>query len=233
VGDAIINQVEQVTSRPWIYLALLVLAAVDAFLPVVPSETAVITAGVFAATGEPNVFLVIAAAAFGAYIGDHVSYFVGRFARQRWERRRTNGPGPQEAPDVVAAAPGARGRAGARRRAAIDWAGRTLTRRGGLILVVGRYIPGGRTAVTLTCGAVGYPLRLFSSFDAFGAVTWGIYCTMLGYVGGKAFEQNLLAGVLLGLGLALSITILVEVVRRYRRHRVTEEAAEPVDRAVR
>jgi membrane-associated protein len=212
VGGAIGDLVDQVMSSPWIYLALLVLAAVDGFLPLVPSETAVITAGVFAVTGEPNVFLVIAMAALGAYTGDHVSYFVGRFARDRWRRRRAE----------------SRSR---RRRAALDWAARMLARRGGLILVVARYIPGGRTAVTLTTGAVGYPLRLFSSFDAIGAVSWGIYCTMIGYLGGKAFERDPLRGVLLGLGVALAITIVTEVTHQYRRRR-SARAASPDDRAM-
>lgn len=216
--------VNQAMDSPWIYLALLVLAALDAVVPLVPSETAVITAGVFAATGEPNVFLVVAAAAAGAYTGDHVSYFIGRNARGRWRRRRQGRSGPPEGRV-------ARGRAGSRRRAALDWARRTLAQRGALVLVVARYIPGGRTAVTLTTGAVGYPLRLFSSFDALGAVSWGIYCTLIGYLGGRAFEHNPVAGLLVGLAVAVSITILVELVRRYRQRHAHRPAAEPADRA--
>jgi membrane-associated protein len=212
---AIVDLVHQVMSSPWIYPALLVLAAVDGFLPLVPSETAVITAGVFAATGEPNVFLVVAMAALGAYTGDHVSYFTGRFAGDRWRRRK----GAREPRDALSRAGRAGGRVRRRRRAALDWAERMLTRRGGLILVVARYIPGGRTAVTLTTGAVGYPLRLFSLFDAVGSVTWGIYCTMIGYLGGKAFEEDPLRGLLLGFGVALAITIATEVVHLYRRRR--------------
>jgi membrane protein DedA with SNARE-associated domain len=226
--DAGIGQiVDQAMDSPWIYLALLVLAALDGIVPLVPSETAVITAGVFAATGEPNVFLVIAAAAVGAFTGDHVSYFIGRFARGRWARRRQARSGPPEGRI-------ARGRAGSRRRVALEWARRILDQRGGLVLVVARYIPGGRTAVTLTTGAVGYPLRLFSPFDALGAVSWGLYCSMIGYLGGKAFEHNPVAGLLLGFGVAVSITILVELVRRYRqRHAHRPAAAEPADRAAR
>jgi membrane protein DedA with SNARE-associated domain len=227
VGAGITHLVDQAMDSPWIYLALLVLAALDGVVPLVPSETAVITAGVFAATGEPNVILVVAAAALGAYTGDHVSYFIGWFARDRWGRRRQARPGPPEGRV-------ARGRAGSRRRVALDWARRTLAKRGGLVLVVARYLPGGRTAVTLTTGAVGYPLRLFSSFDALGAVSWGLYCTLIGYLGGKAFEHNPVAGLLLGFGVAVSTTILVELVRRYRlRHAHRPAAAEPADRALR
>jgi membrane-associated protein len=225
VGEALIDLVDQAMSSPWVYLALFALAAVDGFLPLVPSETAVITAGVFAATGEPNVFLVIAVAALGAFAGDHVSYFFGRFVRDRWRRRREAG-GPKEALSRAGPAGGGTRR---RRRAALEWAARTLDRRGGLILVVARYIPGGRTAITLTTGAVGYPLRRFSSFDAIGAVTWGIYCTMIGYLGGKAFEDDPLAGLLVGFGVALAITIVTEVVHRYRRRRTARRTGASAD----
>lgn len=51
MGDAIIEAIEGLAGSPWIYAAILGLAALDAFL-VVPSETLVITAGVFAVTGE-------------------------------------------------------------------------------------------------------------------------------------------------------------------------------------
>jgi membrane protein DedA with SNARE-associated domain len=223
---AIVDLVGQVMSSPWIYPVLVLLAAVDGFLPLVPSETVVITAGVFAATGEPNVILVVAAAALGAYAGDHVSYFAGRFARDRWRRR--GGAGRVRDALSRAGRPGGRT---SRRRATAEWARRMLARRGGLILVVARYIPGGRTAVTLTTGAVGYPLRLFTSFDAIGAVSWGIYCTMIGYLGGKAFEQDPLRGLLLGFGVALTITVVTEVVHQYGRRRSARRAAGRQDRA--
>ena len=47
--------------------------------------------------------------------------------------------------------PSAAGERGARRRA---WAGRDLDRYGARIIIVCRFIPGGRTAVTLTCGMI-------------------------------------------------------------------------------
>lgn len=207
MGEAIVDLVGQAVYSPWVYAALFVLAAIDSFLPLVPSETAVITAGVFAVSGEPDVFLVIAAAALGAFAGDHMSYFGGRYTAGRWMRWR------------------GRRRGGRRRRAAVEWAVNGLSRRGGLILLVARFVPGGRTAVTVSTGAVGYPLRRFSFFDAVGALSWAVYCTMIGYLGGKAFEDNPLAGLLLGLGVALSVTVLTEVVRLVRRHRRTD--AEP------
>lgn len=183
-------------ASPWVYLVLFAFAAVDAFFPAVPSETAVITAGVFAASGEPDLALVVAVSAAGAFAGDHVSYLIGRtgggrlFGRLRG--RRLTG----------------------RRAAALDWAGRAVTERGGLILVVARYIPGGRTATTLTMGALGYRLRSFTAFAALAAVSWSLYAALVGYLGGAAFQHDPARGLLLGFGVAAGITLMVEVARR-------------------
>ncbi|WP_369131003.1 DedA family protein, partial [Modestobacter roseus] len=143
--DALLTWVHDLMASPWVLVALFTLAAVDGFFPVVPGESVVITAGVFAATGQPDLPWVIAAAALGAFAGDHVSYLLGHTAGPRLRSRA---------------------RPGSRRRAALDRADRLLTRRGGMLLVTARYVPGLRTAVTLTAGAVGWPLRRFTPFAA-------------------------------------------------------------------
>ncbi|MEV4005929.1 DedA family protein [Actinomadura sp. NPDC049753] len=202
--DGIMGMVDTAVTSPWFYLVLFAVAAIDGFFPVVPSESMVITAGVYAAGGQPELAPVVALAAAGAFLGDHVSYLVGRRAGGRLVR-------------------GAR--PGTRRHAALGWARRTMAERGGLILVVARYVPGGRTAVTVTMGAVGYRLRSFSLFAAVAAVSWALYGALLGYVGGVAFEDEPLKGVAVGLGLALGVTATVEVVRFARRRRGMADAA--------
>jgi membrane protein DedA with SNARE-associated domain len=196
MGDAITELVEGAMGSPWVYLALCAFAAIDAFFPMVPSETLVVSAGVFAATGEPNVFAVIGVAALGAFAGDHVSYLFGRTAGGRVLR----GSKP-----------------GSRKARALERGGRLLDDRGGMILIVCRYIPGARTAITLTAGAVRYPLRSFSLFDGIAALSWGTYSALIGYIGGAAFEEQPLKGLALGLGLALTVTLMVELIRHLRR----------------
>lgn len=199
--ETILQVVHDVMSSPWIYLAIFLLAALDAFIPMVPSETVVITAGVFASTGTPSLPLVILAAALGAFAGDHVSYLVGRTFG--WRLLRKIKPGT-------------------RRRKAFEWAERALAERGGLVLVVARYIPGGRTAITLTMGSVGYPLRRFTFYDTIAAVSWAVYGALVGLIGGAAFENDPIKGVVLGVGLAIGVTVLVEVVRYLLHRRVTK-----------
>ncbi|MBW8483936.1 DedA family protein [Actinomadura parmotrematis] len=208
MGDAILDALRGAMDSPWIYLAIFGLALVDSFLPVFPSESLVVTAGVFAAHGAPNLVLVIVTAALGAFCGDHISYFIGRFAGDRLQHRL---------------------RGGKRRRKAFDEAERILDRRGGLVLVIARYIPGGRTAATLVMGAVRYPMRAFSLFDALATVLWGTYSALIGYLGGAAFEDDPLKGLLLGLGIALALSALIEAGRylwnRFRPNRQQDGAA--------
>src|SRR5215208_1732572 len=179
MADAITDLVEGAMGSPWVYLALCAFAAIDAFFPVVPGESLVITAGVFAATGEPNVFDII-----------------GRSAGGRFLRRA---------------------KPGSRKAATLDRGGRLLADRGGTILVVCRYIPGARTAITLSAGALRYPLRSFSFFDGIAALSWGTYSVLVGYLGGSAFEDDPLKGLGLGLGLALTVSLLVDAIRHVRR----------------
>lgn len=95
------------------------------------------------------------------------------------------------------------------------------------MLVVARYVPGGRTATTLTMGALRYPLRSFSTWDGVAATTWAGYSTLLGYLAGSAFHDEPVKGVLLGLGLALGVTGAIETVRwAWSRGSVQRSAAE-------
>ncbi|MEH1098611.1 DedA family protein [Micromonospora sp. CPCC 205561] len=195
--EAVLDLLRQLVTSPWVYLLLFGLTAVDAFFPAVPGEAAVITAAVLATGGSPNLVAVVVVAALGACAGDHVSYALGR------------GGGANRL---------ARFPAGSRRRAGSEWARRAVHRRGGLILATARYVPGGRTAVTLTMGAVRYPLRSFLLFDAIAAVSWALYCTLLGYFGGLAFERDPVKGILAGIGLSVAVTLLLESIR-WLRHR--------------
>jgi len=179
----------------WAYLVILAFALIDAILPLVPSETAVITAGVVAAAGELSVPLVIVAAALGAFAGDNLTYAAGHHYGPRSERLR-----------------------GEKARRRIDWAQRHLDRRGGELIVVARFIPGGRTAVTLAAGVTHFAWRRFAMYDAIAAVIWAGYAALLGYFGGRAFEHEAWKGLLLAVGVAFAVTGLTELVRwRMRR----------------
>jgi len=87
------------------------------------------------------------------------------------------------------------------------------------LIIVCRFIPGGRTAVTLTCGIVGYNRRRFVIATAIAGTIWASYSFFLGRLGGKAFEDRPWAGLLLAFGIAIAVSGLVELIRRIRSRR--------------
>src|SRR5205085_8498854 len=83
--------VDLISDAWWTYLFLFTFALLDSVIPIIPSETAVIAAGVVAATGGLHVVYVILVAAAGAVCGDNIGYEIGKHARP-WIARRISGP---------------------------------------------------------------------------------------------------------------------------------------------
>jgi membrane protein DedA with SNARE-associated domain len=190
------------------YLIAFALPCLDAVLPVLPSETVIIAFGVATAgSADPRVFLIVACAALGAFTGDNLAYLIGwRFAP--WVGRRFF--------------------AGDKGTARRDWAERSLARYGTGLIIVCRFIPGGRTAVTLCCGLVRYPWRRFALATAIAAVLWACYAFLAGRFGGKAFEDKPLVGFAVAFGGVLLVSGIIELARRiiaWRRRRTAARQA--------
>jgi len=181
------------------YLIAFILPALDALLPIVPSETAIITLGVATAgSTDPRIGVLVVLAAAGAWCGDNFNYLLGRWFGPWVVRRFLSGE------------------KGTKQRA---WAERSLDHYGWRLIIACRFIPGGRTVVTLTCGLVGYNHRSFMSATAVSAAIWSSYAFFIGRLGGKAFEDKPWAGLLLALGVVLAVSLLVEAYRRLRGRR--------------
>ena len=193
---------DHVSGSPWTYVFLFAISALDVIIPLVPSETSVILAGVLASSGDLILVLVILSAAAGAVVGDNVSYWIGRKIGHRIVDRFFKGE----------------------RRKQVEWAHRQVEQRGGYLIVVGRFIPGGRTAVTLSCGMLEMPWRRFIAFDVAAGLLWATYAALLGYVGGTTFEEDPLKGFLLAFAVALLVGGVIEAVRWYRRRRVVADS---------
>lgn len=191
-------------SSPWLYVILFAVSWLDAFAPLIPSEPVIIIAGVFAATGETNLLFVIAAVAAGAAVGDLLPYGVGRAFGPRMLKWLPEG---------------------SKRRASYDWLDRELDARGGAVLMSARFIPAGRTLVTLTTGMVSYPFRKYMSWTSASAAVWSTYTVLTGYLGGVFFQDNTLAGIAVGLGIALLTIGATEGVRHLRQRRAAAATA--------
>jgi membrane protein DedA with SNARE-associated domain len=195
---------DRISSNWWFLLIILVIAFFDSVIPVVPSETCVIIGGVAAGLGNQNLYLVIAAGAIGAFLGDNTAFLIGLGA-SAWFIRRAERK-PQFALKM-------------------NWAQQQIHERGGLLLITARFIPGGRTALTLSCGITRQNHVWFMRWVAVAVVIWATYAAMLGRIGGQAFQDDHTKAFLFAFGLAMGTTALIEIVRHIKKKRKASAAA--------
>ena len=157
-----------------------------------------IAGGVAAGAGNQVLALVIFAGAFGAFLGDNLAYTIG----DRFEPR-------------------VRGWADRKpvRAERLDEAARQIRKRGGLLLITARFIPGGRTVLTISSGITQQPRVWFAVWVAIAGIIWATYAATLGFVFGQAFEDDHTLAFWLAFGTALAVTGIVEVVRWFLERR--------------
>jgi membrane-associated protein len=198
-GDGIVSQLTNwlvdTSSANWFIAVIFIIALLDSVVPVVPSETTVIIGGVAAGAGDQNLLLVILAGAIGAFIGDNLAYLIGRSFHGPISRRAERKPSTQ-------------------RR--LDWAANQVRERGGLLLVTARFIPGGRTALTISCGLTQQPHGWFVKWVALAVTIWATYAAVLGAIFGRALQDNHTAAFLIAFVTALAINIVIELIRKRR-----------------
>jgi membrane protein DedA with SNARE-associated domain len=180
---------------PQAYLILFAVCAGDAIFPVLPSESSLILAGLLTQVGELSLGPVLAVGAFGAFVGDNTSYWLGRKVGRPVRKRLFRGE---------------------RSERLVGWAERQLRERGPVIVLVARFVPGGRTATTFSAGLVKFNWPKFLLFSAVAAVLWSLYATLIGVLGGRMFEDNPWLGLVTAFALAGAIALAGEAVRRLR-----------------
>ena len=159
---------------PVSYLTAFFIPAFDAVCPVLPSETVIVALGVSTAGSvDPRIGLLIGLAAFGACVGDNLCYFIGRRFSSRINRHFFSGD------------------RGAKKR---EWADRTLDRFGARLIIACRFIPGGRTTVTLTCGVTEFRRRTFLWATALAWRDLGELCVRCRPVERESVRREPLAG---------------------------------------
>jgi membrane-associated protein len=187
--EALNAYIEANADSVWLLPIVLGVCILDGLLPPAPAEPALVAIGaVAAATGHPNILLLMLVAAVGAFIGDNLAYSIGRYTRLG-ELRKSRRP---------------------KVRAFFTWVGEQLRRRGGMIIIACRYVPGGRQLVNLTAGAMEFPRRRFILFDSIAVTTWAAYNVGIGTLAGSWFEDQPLWGAVLAVVLALALGWLAE-----------------------
>ena len=175
------------------YLVVFAIVGLDSLVPILPGETAVITAGILAANHQLSAPLVILAAVAGGVLGDNAAYGVGRGLGAPARRRffKTD-----------------------KALHRLAWVETQLEERGGPIIVALRFIPGGRTATMFSAGSLEMPWRKFLIADLAAATLWGAYAFLLGYVGGETFKHSLWKPLVIAFAIAGIVTVAGEVYRR-------------------
>ena len=189
--------IDLLTGSMWTYPLLFGICVGDAVFPAFPSETAMIVCGIQAARGQLDLGLVIAIGAAGAFVGDNTAYAIGHWIGQPVVDRFFSGE---------------------RARERLDWARRFLRERGSYVLIIARFIPGGRTATTFTSGLVHlrWPTQ-FAPYIFIAAILWASYAGLLGYFGGRTFRDQPILALLVAFGIAAAVGVAAELVRRLRK----------------
>ncbi|GAA0424722.1 membrane protein [Acrocarpospora corrugata] len=178
------------------YLTVGVVAALDLFVPVLPSGTLLITGGALAAQGELTVIGLMAFGVVGAWAGDLGGYRLGRNVARGLAHLRHSASAAPSRPRV----------------AATSWQARLL-RHSVLTLIAARYLPAGRTVAAVTAGRRAYPWRRYALSALAAETLWAVPAVLLGYLGGQFIPIPLL--VAFGLT-TLAVTVIVTIVRRLR-----------------
>jgi membrane-associated protein len=199
---------QHISDSPLTYLVAFLAAGGDVLLPLIPSETIVITAGVVVAQGGLRLWLLIPVVALGAMVGDNLAYWLGRKVGDPIVQRLVRSEQSQ---------------------ARLRWAERATRRHGSVVVIAGRFIPGGRTVSTLAAGTLEMPWRTFLLADVVAATLWAVYATMLGYLGGETFRHSSWKPIVLALAVATVLSAVVEVWRRIQRRRGRDVLGDPLD----
>ena len=174
---------------PWLVPALFALVVLDAFLVVVPSETAVVALGaLWATTGAPPLLAIVPAAAVGAVVGDGLCYLIGRrigLDRWRWQRQ-------------------------GRLSAAIARASDTVHRRTAVLVFTARYVPFARIAVNLAAGAGRVPLLRYLPLSLAAGTAWACYNVAIGALVGRALGDDPLLAVVISVPVAIVLGLIVD-----------------------
>lgn len=182
---------------PTLFLGVLI----GSIVPIVPTGALVgAAAAVAMTTPHLSLPLVLLLAVLGAGIGDTVTFAVARLgsdAAVRWLARG-------QRPDRLVSAQ------------------QRFDRRGWQLIVIGRLVPAGRIPVLLAAGAVSYPWRRLLPATLGACVLWALAYALLGVVSGGIFDSPLIATVLAAV-LVLLVTVVLNLVARWRRERAKPE----------
>jgi membrane protein DedA with SNARE-associated domain len=164
----------------------------------VPGETAAIIGGVVASRGNANLAAMCAVVVVAAIVGDSIGFGLGARYGDRLVHTRV-----------------------LRKRAKrIDKAREQIRRRGGMAVIIGRFVAFLRAVTPFLAGTSHLSYRRFLAFNVAGGVVWGVGSVLLGYAVGDSYKrlEGLLGPVTAGvIGVLVVAGLIAWSVARHRR----------------
>ncbi|MHA6629558.1 DedA family protein [Pseudonocardia sichuanensis] len=186
------------------YQALFGGVLLGSLVPVVPTGAVVGAAAALAvSTGHMSLVAVVLLATVAALLGDLVTYGVARAGRGALLRWVARGQTPER----------------------LEAAREQFTRRGGLLVVVGRLVPAGRIPVLLAAGGLGYPWRRLVPAATLACLLWAVAYAALGVLSGGLFDDPVPATLLAALLVLVAGGVASFATTRLRRRRAARAEA--------
>ncbi|MFP7365096.1 DedA family protein [Corynebacterium callunae] len=191
--DQLVTWVETLMTAPLFYPILALVVIIDCIIPLIPSETILSLSGAWSgSSGIPNILGIIGIATAAAIVGDNICYFFGTRLIK-----------------IVNRVPG-----DSSRGKALTWARKNLNERDVSTIIIARFIPWARWFVTIILGSVSYSWPRFLLWDSIGAFIWATQGTLLGYAGGRLFQDQPLIGLVLGASLGIAFGFVLQWLNR-------------------
>jgi membrane protein DedA with SNARE-associated domain len=179
-------------------IAALVFGETAIFLGfVLPGEAAVVLGGVLASRGQVSLWLLAVVVVVAAITGPLVGYEIGRRMGGRLFGSR-----------ALRRVPGG-----------MDRAASLLRGRGGVAVLVGRFVAIVRALMPAAAGAARMRYRTFAIYNVAGGIVWGVGYCLLGYLAGSAYavvERRVGAGLAIALAAVIVAAVIAWAVRRHR-----------------
>ena len=163
------------------------------FFPFLPGDSLLFASGFFAATGDFNIYLLLAVAWCAAILGDQCNFLIGHFLGKR----------------IIDS-----GKVKAMTPERIEKSEAFLDKWGRLAIFLGRFFPFIRTFVPFLAGMGGMKWHHFVLFNILGGITWSTLFLLLGYFfGGIPAVQAHFELVVVGILLVSVIPMIVGLIR--------------------
>lgn len=197
-------------SPPLLYLVLFLFAVFENLFPPVPGDTVTVFGAFLVGSGKLSFWIVWLATTAGSALGFYILFLFARTLEDEFFERRKMKWLSRE--NLVNAK-------------------RAVGRFGYAVILANRFLPGIRSAISITAGLLKMPGKIVLPLSLASAAVWNLIWIYAGSVLGKTWEDtkrmietvvhqyNLFAGILVcGIIFAIALWIIVHR-RRRRRHR--------------